>query len=163
MLLLNKCQATFPRPSQRMLKFTGCHSCFMELFGSDLKRKVYVGVYSRFLYVVNSKNSVQEETITQIFVLHNYCKLSVRAMNPWRNEVWRNNKSANGVGRDDTEFIKAVVTFSMSHVSRYTCKCNFTYDRNKSRAFPRCRSLIPNFTKFDQKIWQIRIYIHLRF
>jgi len=81
MLLLNKCQTTFPRTTQRMLKFTGCHHCFMEFFGSDLKRKANVGGYSRFLYV-NSKNSVQEETTTQILVLLNYCKLSVRAMNP---------------------------------------------------------------------------------
>ena len=43
MLLLNECRTTFPRPTQRMLKFIVCHSCFTELFGSDLKRKANVG------------------------------------------------------------------------------------------------------------------------
>jgi hypothetical protein len=42
MLLLNECQTNFPRPSQRMLRFTGCHSCFMELFSSVLKRMANV-------------------------------------------------------------------------------------------------------------------------
>jgi hypothetical protein len=44
MLLLNECQTNFPRPSQRMLRFTGCHSSFMELFSSALKTKANVGV-----------------------------------------------------------------------------------------------------------------------